>query len=378
MISALRLDNFRSYERLQLEVPAVPLVFLVGPNGAGKTNMLEALSLLGGGRGLRAAAAQDLIRQGSVATPGEPTWVVGADLAKPPLIHKISQAFFEGTERRRLTRLDQRQVSGAELGRLIPTVSLSPQEDALFRGPVEDRRVLLDRFVQAMYPDHRGQVSAYMKALRERNALFRRAQQDGVRPDSVWLEGLETLMASHGAAVAHQRRAYLAQLATAVAQGLGPFPAASLALEGEMEAALETSEVAEVETTWQQKWKAKREIDFAAGRTLNGPHRTDLAVVFKEKAMPAATCSTGEQKALLLSLFLGQARLLKAGGIRPLLLLDEVAAHLDQDRRKALMLELGALDAQTWVTGTDRDILVPPEIEDKSAVFGLNQSSLTL
>lgn len=372
VILSLWLENFRSYASLRLEVPQVPLVFLVGPNGAGKTNLLEALSILGGGRGLRGAASADLIRKGSAS---DPAWVVNADMSKPPLRHKISQALKADG---RLARLDQKVTTGLRLGALLPTVSLTPAEDALFRGPAEDRRTLLDRFIAARMPEHRGQLSAFNKALRERNALLRQAQQSGEAPEAAWLEALEGLMAAHGVALAHGRRTYLAQLATAVAQGTGPFPAAGLALEGAMEADLESATPDQVEAAWKARWETERPADLAAGRTLSGPHRSDLAVSLKEKAMPAAQCSTGEQKALLLSLFLGQARLLQAAGIRPLLLLDEVAAHLDAGRREALMTELSALDAQTWMTGTEPEVLIPPGFEDKSAIFQLNQSALAL
>ena len=370
MILSLWLENFRSYPRLRLEVPQVPLLFLVGPNGAGKTNLLEALSILGGGRGLRGATSAELTRKGS---SGNPAWVVNAVLSKPPLRHNISQALKDDG---RLARLDQKVTTGLRLGALLPTVALTPGEDALFCGPAEGRRTLLDRFVAARIPDHRGQVGAFTKALRERNALLRQAQQHGDKPEAAWLAALEELMASHGVALAQARRSYLAQLATAVAQGTGPFPAAGLALEGAMEANLETQSPDQVETSWRERWQAERPADLAAGRTLSGPHRSDLAVCLKEKAMPAAHCSTGEQKALLLSLFLGQARVLQAAGIRPLLLLDEVAAHLDAQRRAALMTELSALSAQIWMTGTEPEVLVPEGFADRSALFNLHQSSL--
>ena len=372
VISSLSLTNFRSYAAVNLEVPETPLVFLVGPNGAGKTNLLEALSLLGGGRGLRRAPVHDLTKIGSA---GDPAWVINAELSKPPLRHKISQAL---TAEGRLTRLDQKTTTGTHLGRLIPTVCLTPVEDSLFRGPPEDRRALLDRFVMAMYPDHRTQLSAYNKSLRERNALLRQALRDGTPPNAAWLTGLEQLMATHGVALAHQRRVYLASLASAVAQGLGPFPAAALGLQGEMEADLQDQEAGDVELNWATRWQRERGADLSAGRTLHGPHRTDLSVMFRAKHMPAAQCSTGEQKALLLSLFLGQARLLNAAHIRPLLLLDEVAAHLDADRRATLMEELAGLGAQTWITGTDRQALMAQKIEDKSTVFTLQNASVAL
>lgn len=379
MISSIHLENFRSYAGLRLEVPDCPLVFLIGPNGAGKTNLLEALSILGGGRGLRGAVPRDLIRQGCEVAVGQPAWVVGAEVSTPPLRHKLSQALMlEGGEGKRVARLDAKPSTGTALSKIVPTVGLSPQDDALFRGPAEDRRALLDRFVQPLHPHHRGQVSAYMRAVRERNALLRQAQRDGTNPDPVWLTGLEAQMASHGVALAHGRFAYLEQLASAVAANHGPFPAARLALEGEMEADLSHANAPEVEAQWRARWQQERPQDLAAGRTLKGPHRTDLAVVFATKDMPAALCSTGEQKALLLALFLGQARLLEASEIRPLLLLDEVAAHLDAQRRSALFHELANLRAQSWITGTDAAVLLHPELEDKSAVFTLEKSTLRL
>ena len=372
MIVGLQLENFRSYPRLQLAVPPAPLVFLVGPNGAGKTNLLEALSILGGGRGLRGAQVQEMIREGHDA---DPAWVVNAEVARTPLRHKISQAL---TRQGRLARLDQKPVTATRLRQLLPTVALTPGEDNLFRGGAEARRTLLDRFATTLYPDHRGQVSAYARALRERNALLRAAATAGQRPDAAWLTGLEAALATHGVALAHQRRSYMAELATAVAQDQGPFPAAILGLLGDMEAELADQDAADVEAAWRQRWHQERRQDLAAGRTRSGPHRSDLAITYRAKGRAAAQCSTGEQKALLLSLFIGQARLLQARGVRPLLLLDEVAAHLDAGRRLALMSTLVELQAQTWITGTDRSLLLPPELEDKSQVFTLQNSRLIL
>ncbi len=372
MILSLRLEHFRSYPHLDLEVPQTPLLYLIGPNGAGKTNLLEAVSILGGGRGLRGARTQDLRRRDHV---GDPAWVVAAQISAPPLLHKISLAL--GAEGR-VRRLNGKASSGTALAALLPTVALTPLEDSLFRGPAEDRRALLDRFVMGLFPDHRRQVSAYHRALRERNALLRQAAMQGQAPNAAWLTGLEALMASHGVAVAHHRRAHVAQLATAVARGSRPFPAARLALEGAMEAALSADSAAVVESAWADQWAQDRPQDLAAGRTLRGPHGTDLAVTFAATGMPAAQCSTGEQKALLLSLFLGQARLLQSAGIRPLLLLDEVAAHLDADRRAALMAELLRLETQTWITGTDQGALVLPELADRSTVFRLPDGLLSL
>ena len=357
-----------------------PLVFLVGANGVGKTNLLEALSMLSGGRGLRGAAMADLQRHGSGA---DPKWVVNAEISARPLRHKITQAL---TQEGRVTRLNQRAATGVEIANLLPIIALTPVEDSLFRGPAEDRRGLLDKFTMTMEPSHRSQLGAYTKALRERNALLR---ADGPL-DPTWMTALETAMAAHGVAVAAARRTHLARLASAVTQSRGPFPAATLALEGAMEAALQGQvgaqvgaqdggqDAASVEADWQDKWRASRAEDLAAGRTLHGPHRSDLNVIFSAKNVPANLCSTGEQKALLISLFLGQARLLAAAGKRPLLLLDEVAAHLDADRREALMGELLELPAQSWITGTDLAALQTPKTGDKSLVFHVKTGSVTL
>ena len=368
MILSISLSNFRSYERLNVRLTDAPLVFLVGANGAGKTNLLEALSLLSGGRGLRGAAMAELQRHGSTA---EPKWAVAVEISVPPLRHKISQAL---TREGRLTRLNQRSVTSLEVARLLPLIALTPTEDSLFRGSAEDRRGLLDKFVMAMEPNHRAQLSAYTKALRERNALLR--AKAPLEP--AWLRGLEASMAVHGVAVAAARRAHLARLASAVMESRGPFPAATLAMEGAMEAALANQDAAYVEGDWQERWQESRAQDHVAGRTLAGPHRSDLSVVFTAKNMPARQCSTGEQKALLISLFLGQARLLAAAGKRPLLLLDEVAAHLDADRRCALMSELLALPAQSWITGTDLSALLTPETGDKSLIFHIKDGVVSL
>lgn len=349
-VARLSLSQFRGYEAAALEADARPVV-LTGPNGAGKTNLLEAVSLLAPGRGLRRARMAEIDRRGA---PLGAAWAVAAEIATPDGPRRIGTgrdpARGAGEGERRLVHVDRAPVRGAAaLGDIVHLLWLTPDQDRLFADGAGDRRRFLDRIVLAFVPDHARRLSAYDQALRERARLLDQGGADGA-----WLSALERQMAENGVAVAAARRATVARLAAAAEAGIGAFPAPALALVGDVEADLDRLPALAAEDALAQRLEAGRAADAAAGRALAGPHRSDLAVRHPAKDMPAALCSTGEQKALLVAIVLGAARLVAAHrGAAPLLLLDEIAAHLDAQRRAALFDEIVALGAQAWMTGTD-------------------------
>jgi DNA replication and repair protein RecF len=345
-VRRLTLTDFRCYAAARLDADARPLV-LTGPNGAGKTNLLEAISFLAPGRGLRRARLSEVDRRGAGA------WAVAAELEGPRGHVRIGtgrDAARDGAERR-LVRIDGAPARGqTALAEHVNTVWLTPLMDRLFLEGASARRRFLDRLVFGFDADHAGRVAAYEYALRERGRLLR----DG-RSDGSWFTALEDTMARHGIAIAAARRDVTQRLSAACAEGAGPFPAAELALEGAVEGWLAEMPALAAEDRLRAVLAAGRRDDAATGGAGFGPHRADLAVRHLATGMPAAQCSTGEQKALLLSILLAHARLqAELRGAAPLLLLDEVAAHLDATRREALFGEILALRAQAWLTGTDR------------------------
>ena len=337
-LSALILSHFRSHRAARLDVDARP-VAIYGLNGAGKTNLLEAVSLLSPGRGLRRATAQDMARR-----PESLGWKISASLRTPEQTHEIECRAEEGQSRQ--VWIDDKPASQAGLGRIARVLWLVPSMDRLWIEGAEGRRRFLDRMTMSFVPAHAEAALAYEKAMRERNRLLR----DQVR-DGHWYVALERQMAEAGAEIHANRQRALARIGEAQMQTETAFPTAELALvqtEGEMLNGAPDLRVALAES---------RARDFAAGRTLVGPHRADLRGVYAAKDVPAADCSTGEQKALLISLILANARALaREIGASPLLLLDEVAAHLDAARRAALYEEVCALGAQAWMTGTGPDL----------------------
>jgi DNA replication and repair protein RecF len=332
-VTRLTLLRFRSYARAELALDGRP-VAIVGPNGAGKTNLIEAVSLLSPGRGLRRAAADELARG-----PGGAGWRVAAALDAPDGPHEVVTDS-EGGGRR--VAIDGKAAPQAALGNVARVLWLTPAMDRLWTDAAGERRRFLDRLTLSLLPGHGEAAVAYDHALRERNRLLR----DQVR-DAGWYTALEGRMAEAGARVSANRRAALARLAAAQDAGDGSFPVATLELESETPADGADALAAAL--------AAGRARDMAAGRSLVGPHRDDLAATYAAKGVPARLASTGEQKALLLSLALANARAVAADyGAPPILLFDEVAAHLDADRRAALFDRLVALGAQAWLTGTDR------------------------
>jgi len=344
-ISRLRLSQYRNYASAALDLDPRHVV-LTGPNGAGKTNLIEALSLLSPGRGLRRAPFDTL---GQTGSSGQ--WAVAATVMGPEGATDLGTGAGEdeGGRRVRINGAFARAVE--EMSAYVRLLWLTPDMDSLFRGPASDRRRFLDRLVTTLFPGHGAAVGNYEKAMRHRNRLL----EDG--GDRGWLTAVEVQMAEHAAAVHFARTDCLAQLQRLAAESIDEraFPAARLGLSGFAPEGSGSLPSAALETALIGIWGAERPLDAAAGRTLSGPHRADFDVVHAQKGMPAALCSTGEQKALLIGIILAHARLVGAAtGMTPLLLLDEVAAHLDPDRRAALFSALDMLCTQCWMTGTDQ------------------------
>jgi DNA replication and repair protein RecF len=349
-IRRLSLTNFRSYPAAQVETTAA-LIVLVGPNGAGKTNLIEAISFLSPGRGLRRATLDEV-----AFIEGDGSWAVAADvegaLGLAALGTGIEPPGAEGASAARLARIDREgAASFAAFADHLRVIWLVPSMDGLFEGPASERRRFLDRLALAVDAEHSGRVAALERALRSRNRLL----QD-LRPDPHWLDAIERETAELAVAVAAQRVETAARLSRALAarrEG-AIFPRAEIALTGAIEALIAQRPALEAEEQYRSALRANRARDAAAGRTLEGPHLSDLAVRHAGKGIPAAETSTGEQKALLIGLILAHAGLIaEMSGFAPVLLLDEVVAHLDPVRRAALYAELEALGAQAWRTGAD-------------------------
>ena len=337
-LSRLSLSHFRSHRRARIEADGRP-VAIWGPNGAGKTNILEAVSLFSPGRGLRRASAEEMTRR-----PETLGWKLSAEVVTPGHLHEV-ETWSEGGAARQVT-IDGKQASQVALGRIARVLWLVPAMDRLWIEAAEGRRRFLDRMVMSFLPDHADAVLAYDKAMRERNRLLK----EQVR-DAHWYGALERQMAEAGARIHAGRVATVVRLAEAQAGAGTAFPVADLELQ-QSEGGMPGDEAALREALAESRLR-----DMAAGRALVGPHRTDLYGVYAAKGVPARDCSTGEQKALLVSLILANARALAEEiGAPPILLLDEVAAHLDAGRRAALYDEVCALGAQAWMTGTGPEL----------------------
>lgn len=331
-LSRLHLTQFRSWARLEIEADRRPIA-IHGPNGAGKTNILEAVSMLSPGRGMRGAAPGDQARKAP-----DVGWQIRAEIGQ----HQVLTRALPGQPREVV--IDDKPSTQLALGRLMRVIWLTPAMDRLWTDAPEQRRRFLDRVTLSFTPGHAEDALAYDKAMRERNRLLR----DEVR-DAGWYRALEAQMAEAGAALTRNRLDAIARIMAAQQGAETAFPWASLVLlpgEGAADDPDPDSIAARL--------AEGRGRDMAAGRTLTGPHRADLGAHWGPQAMPAALSSTGEQKALLLSLILANARALADES--PVLLLDEVAAHLDADRRAALYDEICALRAQAWLTGTGPEL----------------------
>ena len=352
-LTSLRLSHFRSHRRAELVFDGRP-VAIHGPNGAGKTNLIEAVSLLSPGRGLRRAAADDLVRR-----PEALGWKVKAEIEAAGVLHEVETWAEPGGSRQ--VRIDGKATSQVALGRIARVLWLIPAMDRLWIEGADGRRRFLDRAVLSFDPDHAQAVLDYEKAMRERNRLLKDMVRDGH-----WYAALEAQMARAGAAIDAGRKSAIAALMVAQAGAETAFPAATLSLS-HPEGPLPDTEEALREALAQG-----RSRDLAAGRALVGPHRSDLEAVWQAKGVSARDCSTGEQKALLISLILANARALAAEG-PPILLLDEVAAHLDADRRAALYDEICLLGAQAFMTGTGAELF--SDLGDRASVLEVREEA---
>ncbi len=349
-LETIRLTDFRSYDRAELRTDGRSL-FLFGPNGAGKTNLLEAISFLSPGRGLRGAALSDVGRR----APGESVgraWAISVDVEGDAGPVRLGAGVESGTASRRIARVDGETVPSGALTEHTRPIWLTPAQDRLFLDSASERRRFFDRLVFAAEPDHAANVSVYDRALRERTRLLADGPADGD-----WLTALEASMAAAGTRAAKARARTLADLQSEIdARGDRDFPSADLSLAGEWERlALAGADASEIEGRLASALGKARGRDAAAGRALTGPHRGDLVVVHRQKDRVAAECSTGEQKALILNLVLAHAARLSRSKTQPnpVLLFDEVAAHLDPLRRAALFDEIEALSLQAFLSGTD-------------------------
>jgi DNA replication and repair protein RecF len=366
----LWLTNFRNYRAASLEAGATTIV-LVGPNGAGKTNLIEAISLLAPGRGLRRATLDEV-----AFSDGDGSWAVAAEiegaLGLATLGTGIARPADQGATRSRKFRIDREPApSAAAFAEHLRVVWLVPAMDSLFVGAPSERRRFLDRLVLAVDAAHGSRVNALERALRSRNRLL-----EAPRPDPHWLDALEHKTAELAVAVAGARVETVRRLhGVPVSLNEATFPAAEIALDGWMEQLMPAHPAGAIEERYRALLRDNRGRDAAAGRTLDGPHLTDLSVRYAPKGVAAADASTGEQKALLIGLVLAHARLVAdMTGTAPVVLLDEVVAHLDPSRRAALHTELAALGAQVWMTGADPALFA--EIGDGAAFVEVDAGRL--
>jgi DNA replication and repair protein RecF len=355
-VERLSLTNFRNYRQFTLELPPAPVV-LTGPNGAGKTNLMEAVSLLAAGQGLRRAAYPELANAG---TTGD--WAIAARVmtAEGAVDIGTGQVATQSANPRagRIVRINGETAGGSgALADLVEMVWLTPAMDGLFTGPAGDRRRFLDRLILCFDPNYRTRLGHYERAMASRNRLL----ADEVRDPARFI-GIERVMAETGIAIAAARAEAVSQIAATMdlrraRAPMSPFPWATLTIEGAIESDLAAHPAVDVEERYARTLATTRDRDRGAGRTLEGPHRSDFAVGHGPKSMPAKLCSTGEQKALLIGLVLAHAELVRQRrhGAAPILLLDEIAAHLDPSRRAALFEEILWLGSQAWMTGTDRE-----------------------
>jgi len=363
-IARLILQDFRTYASLDLAVSR-PLVALVGENGAGKTNVLEAISLFMPGRGLRRAELAEMARQ-----DGPGSFAISLTLDAPYGEHRLGTGLEpqgESGRAARVCRIDGATASSpTAFAEFLRVVWLTPDLDALFRGPAGDRRRFLDRLVLAVDAEHGARVNALERALRSRNRVLEENPDD-----RLWLDALEREVAELAIAVVAARRETVERLAALILETReddSPFPFATMGLEGELDTLVATLPAVDAEDRYRAILRDYRARDRAAGRTLVGPQASDLLVRHGPKDIPANTASTGEQKALLIGLVLAHARLVASmSGITPFVLLDEVAAHLDPRRRAGLFAALESLGGQVWMTGADPGLFA--ELEGRADVL---------
>jgi DNA replication and repair protein RecF len=363
MILKLTLNNFRNYHAASLETGAKTIV-LVGPNGAGKTNLIEAISFFAPGRGLRRANLDEV-----AFSEGDGSWAAAAEiegaLGLATLGTGIERPLEDGATVLRKCRIDREPVgSAAAFADHLRVVWLVPAMDTLFVGAPSERRRFLDRLALAVDAEHGSRVNALERSLRSRNRLLEEA-----RPDAHWLDAVEHETAELAVAVAGQRVETVRRLDGVLASRKGSaFPPAEIALDGWMEKLIPEHPAIEIEERYRAVLRDNRARDAAAGRTSDGPHLTDLKVTYAHKGIAAADASTGEQKALLIGLVLAHGRLIaEMTGFAPILLLDEIVAHLDPARRAALHVELAQLGGQVWMTGADPALFA--EVENAAMII---------
>jgi DNA replication and repair protein RecF len=373
-VTRLLLTNFRSYASGALAVSGRPVV-LAGANGAGKTNILDAISLLSPGRGLRGATLSEHTRKSPTA-PGEALWAVAATVAQREQAYEIGTGLTLGANGgvSRQMRLNNAPAqSAADLAEVVQMAWLTPAMDRLFTESASERRRFLDRLVFGFEPGHARIATRYETAMRERARLLKFGPRD-----PAWLDGLEAEMTQTGITLSISRAQTVERLNRALTTRgeAGVFPCAQLALVGEADAII--AEHADASAALREHFLRARVRDAEAGRTTFGPHRSDLSVRHTVKRADAAECSTGEQKALLISIVLAHAWELShiREGRAPILLLDEIAAHLDATRRAALFEEILALGAQAWMTGTDIEMFCA--LTGKADLFTVADSRPTL
>jgi DNA replication and repair protein RecF len=370
LVRRLTLTNFRNYHAASLEAGAKTIV-LVGPNGAGKTNLIEAISFLAPGRGLRRATLDEV-----AFSEGDGSWAVAAEiegaLGLATLGTGLERPLEDGAAGQRKFRIDREPVtSAAAFADHLRVVWLTPAMDSLFSGAPSERRRFLDRLALAVDAEHASRVNALERSLRSRNRLL-----EDPRPDAHWLDAVEHETAELAVAVASLRVETVRRLDAVLASRKGSaFPPAEIAVDGWMEQLIPGHPAADIEERYRAVLRDNRARDAAAGRTLDGPHLTDLKVVYAAKGIAVADASTGEQKALLIGLVLAHASLIAdMSGFAPVLLLDEVVAHLDPSRRDALHGELAQLGAQAWLTGADPALFA--EIDAAAAMVDVSSGRL--
>lgn len=378
-LQKISLTNFRNYEALRMDVQEARIVVLAGANGVGKTNILEAVSLLAPGKGLRGADLADLSCRGAGDTTGR-IWAVAAELQ-----NARGDAVRIGTgldrkpdgKNRRIIRINGKDAAGqGALSAHVAAVWLTPQMDRLFLEGTAARRRFLDRLVFAHAPEHVTHLNRYEKSMRERLKILTSDRT----PDPKWLDALEQQMAADAVCVASARQHLLARMAhhlADLAKQQSLFPVPDMALAGKLDQDMAAMPALAAEEKLQNTLRAKRGLDAETGRTTEGAHRTDLIVRYAAKNMPADQCSTGEQKGLLVSIILAHALMMQAEkGFVPLLLLDEVGAHLDDARRAQLFDYLKTLQGQVWLTGTDAEIF--KDLGGAARVFQLTPGQVSL
>jgi DNA replication and repair protein RecF len=365
-LERLTLSYFRNYPSLRLELSPQPVI-ITGNNGAGKTNILEAVSFLSPGRGLRSSSLQEIDMQGG----GHP-WAVASVVHSTDGLREIGTGRLDSAGNKRLVKIDGQLMRGqTELSALFSVIWLTPQMDQIFISASALRRRFLDRLVFNFDPNHAQHMARYDHSMRERARLLKEP-----RPDPEWLTILEHKMAEMGGAIAASRRQTVEYLQQTINSTTSPFPKAGLALLGEIETALGKSPALEVEDYFRRELARLRSHDAMSGRTNLGIHRSDLSVTHSEKNMPAALCSTGEQKALLISIILAEAkaRITWRHSV-PVLLLDEIIAHLDSERREALLADILSMNAQAWITGTDERLF--SELKNHAQFMRIEEGTLS-